>query len=224
MRNFNSAFNHVINYFSVIPYLYRYENKEYIDTFFETGELLISSFYNYKKYSDNELGDREEGSSMNIARGDNDLTFASFGTVGMNEFSFCTSTIFDKSLLTAFSRNSLFRIIDPLNFILEVTRSLQRVNQVIHGQCIYLDHRILNKNVSRVSMESLKSEEGGISAEKLLQVSSFVSGMDSYFLKQKKYQHQSEYRILWQTDREVKDSIIVNCPEAIKYCEKVEIE
>lgn len=46
----------------------------------------------------------------------------------------------------------------------------------------------------------------------------------TYFLKQKKYQHQSEYRILWQTDREVKESIIINCPEAIKYCEKVEIK
>jgi hypothetical protein len=224
MRNYNSAFNHVINYISVIPFLYRYENQKYIDIFFENGELFISSFHNYKKYKDNELGDIDEGKSMNFAKSDNDLTLGSYVTTGMNEYSFCTSTILDESLFNTFSRNSVFRIKDPLNFILEITRSLQRVHQVMHGQCLYLDQRMLTKNVSGVNMESLKSKEGGISFEKLIQVSNYVQGLDAYFLKQKKYQHQSEYRILWQTDREVKNGIVIYCPEAIQYCEKVEIK
>jgi hypothetical protein len=224
MRNFNSAFSHVINYISVIPFLYRYENQNHIDTFFESGDLFISSFYNYKKYEDNELGDTDEGKSMNFAKSENDLTLSTYVTAGMKEYSFCTSTILDESLLNTFSRNSVFRIKDPLNFILEITRSLQRVHQVMHGHCLYLDQRILTKNVSEVDMESLKSEDGGISFEKLIQVSNYVQGMDAYFLKQKKYQHQSEYRILWQTDREVINGIVINCPEAIQYCEKVEIK
>lgn len=224
MRNFNSVFSHVINYITVIPYLYRYENQNHIDTFFENGDLFISSFHNYKKYEDNELGDTDEGKSMNFAKSNHDLTLGNYVSTGMNEYSFCTSTIFDESLLKTFSRNSVFRIKEPLNFILEITRSLQRVHQVMHGHCLYLDQRILTKNVSGVDMDSLKSEEGGISFEKLIQVSNYVQGMDAYFLKQKKYQHQSEYRILWQTDRDVKNGIVINCPEAIKYCEKVEIK
>jgi hypothetical protein len=224
MRNFHSAVSHVINYVSVIPFLYRYENKNYIDTFFENGDLFISSFHNYKKYEDNELGDTHEGSSMNIAKSDNDLNIISYVTAGMNEYSFCTSTILDESLLDTFSRNSVFRIKDPLNFILEITRSLQRVHQVMHGHCLYLEQRMLTKNVSEVNMDSLKAEEGGISFDKLMQVSNYVQGMDAYFLKQNKHQHQSEYRILWQTDREVKNGIVINCPEAIKYCEKIELK
>lgn len=223
MRNYNPAFNHVINYYSVIPFLYRYENQNYIDTFFETGDLFISSFHNYKRYKDNELGDTDEGASMNIAQSDNDLSIGSYVTTGLNEYSFCTSTILDESLLNTFSRTSVFRIKDPLNFILEITRSLQRVHQVMHGHCLYLDQRILTKNISGVDMESLKSEDGGISFDKLMQVSNYVQGIDVYFLKQKKYQHQSEYRILWQTDREVENGIVINCSEAIKYCERVEI-
>lgn len=224
MRNINSAFSHVINYITVIPYLYRYENQNHIDTFFENGDLFISSFHNYKKYEDNELGDTDEGKSMNFAKSNHDLTLGTYVSAGMNEYSFCTSTILDESLLNTFSRNSVFKIKEPLNFILEITRSLQRVHQVMHGHCLYLDQRILTKNVSGVDMDSLKSEEGGISFEKLIQVSNYVQGMDAYFLKQKKYQHQSEYRILWQTDRDVKNGIVINCPEAIKYCEKVEIK
>jgi hypothetical protein len=224
MRNFNSAFNHIINYISVLPFLYRYENQSYIEQFFETGDLFISSFNNYKKYKDNQLGDKDEGSSINFANTDKDLTISTFVTVGRNEYTFCTSTILDQSLLTTFSRDSVFRIKDPINFILEVTRSLPRVNQVLHGSCLYLDQRMLMKNISGVDMETLKSEDGGISFEKLMQVSNYVQGRDAFFLKQKKYQKQSEYRILWQTDRQVKEGIIIKCPEAIKYCERIELK
>ncbi len=221
MRNFNSVFNDITSYINVLPFLYRYENENFIDEFFETGNIFISSFHNYKKYVDNELGDKNEGSSMNHALSDTGLSIGSFSTVGINEYSFCTSTLLDRSLLTTFSRNSVFKIIDPINFILEVSRSLLRVRQVLHGNCIYLDHRILTKKITGVDMDSLKSEEGGISADKLFGISNFVQGNDAYFLKEMKYQHQSEYRILWQTDRLVNEGIIINCPEAIKYCEKI---
>lgn len=71
-RNYNSIFSHVINYVSITPYLYRYENQEFIDRFFNSGELYISSFQQYKKYEDNQLGDKSEGSTMNFANIAND--------------------------------------------------------------------------------------------------------------------------------------------------------
>jgi hypothetical protein len=224
MRNYNSNFSQIIDYVNVAPFLYRYENQNFIDKFFETGELYISSFYNYKKYQDNELGDIYEGKTMNYAISESDLTIGSYTSVGINEYSFCTSTILDRSLFKTFSRDSVFRIKDPINFILEVSRSLQRVHRVLHGHCIYLDKKILIEKLHGiVDMETLKSEEGGISFEKLMQISNYVQGLDSYFLKLKQHQHHSEYRILWQTDREIKNGILINCPEATKFCEKINL-
>lgn len=224
MRNFHSAFDYVIRFLSVLPFLYRYENQNYIDQFFETGDLCISSFHNYKNYKDNQLGDKDEGSSMNIAKFDRDKSLIAGVTVGMNEYTFCTSTILDKFLLETFSRNGVFRIKDPMGFILEVSRSLPRINQVLHGYCLYLGQRILMKDVSGVDIDTLQTDDGGMSFEKTIQASSYVQGVDAFFLKHKRYQPQSEYRILWQTDRHVEEKIIIKCPEAIQYCERIELK
>jgi hypothetical protein len=220
-RNFNAAFNHIINYISVSPYLYRYENNKYIDAFFEKGELYISSFDNYKKYTDNELGDKSEGSTVNTGIANNKMGFTALTTIGFNEYTFCTSTILDKNLLAKFSRESAFRIKDPINFILEVTRSLTRVIEVYHGNCIYLNEKIISKKIPNFEIDDLKHDESGISFKKVTDLLSYVQGCDDYFIKKREYQHQAEYRIVWKTDRELTNGIVINCPEAIKFCERV---
>ncbi|MES2728331.1 MAG: hypothetical protein V4643_14580 [Bacteroidota bacterium] len=222
IRNFNSAFNEVTNYVNILPFLYRYENQNHIDKFFETGDIYISSFHNYKKYEDNELGDKNEGGSMDFGKTDDGKSIFAYSTVGKNDYSFCTSTVLDKALLTKFSRDSVFRIIDPINFMLQIKRSLLRVQQVIHGNCIYVNNRILTRNLPGVTIDSMSNEEGSVPFDKLYALTSLATGFDSYFLKEKKYQYQSEYRILWQTDRIVEEGIVINCPEARQYCEKIE--
>jgi hypothetical protein len=221
MRNFNPIFSHVINYISNLPFLYRYENENHIDDFFKNGNLLISSFQNYKKYNDNELGDINEGNSLNIANGENDKTIFCSSNVGKNDYTFCTSTILDRKHFLKFSRNSVFRITDPMNFIIEITRSIPRPYNVLHGNCIYVNERILTKKYKNINMQMLENSEEQIMMEKMMHINQDVQKFDAYFLKKRKYQEQSEYRIIWQTDREVNQGIIINCPEATKYCERI---
>lgn len=120
---------------------------------------------------------------MKVSIGDNDITFALSVSVGMNEYSFCTSTLLSNSLLDKISRNG-FRIKDPVSFILEITKTLSRVGQVLHGNCLYLDRRILMKTMPGLSIESLKSDKGGISFDKVSSVSNNVQGYDIFFLKE----------------------------------------
>jgi hypothetical protein len=195
-RNYHSLFNQVINYISVLPYLYRYENENFIEDFFINGNLFISSFQNYRSYEDNELGDKSEGHSLNIGVNNSNMNIGSYSISGFNEFSFCTSTILKKDLFEKFSRNSVFRIKDPINFILEISKSLTRVIEVYHGNCIYVDNKIISKNIGDFSFENLEEPDGNISADKLFSISNQVQGLDSFFLKDRKYQEQSEYRIL----------------------------
>lgn len=111
-RNFYSMFSNVVNYINNPPYLYRYDDKRYIDGFFDKQ---------YKAYQDNQLGDKDEGQSMNIGITDHDKQFTTVTTVGHNDCCFCTSTILDKGLYSIFKRDSVFRIKDPINFILRLT-------------------------------------------------------------------------------------------------------
>jgi hypothetical protein len=222
--NYYSMFADVTNYYNITPYLYRYENQRYIDAFFASGDIFISSFKQYRSYKDNELGDKEEGHSMNFGYTDDNHTMGRYTMVGNADYCFSTSTILDKKLLETFRRDSTFRIKHPINFMLEIARSLQRVREVIYGNCIYLNHRMVKKQIGSVTLESLRDEKepDKISMEKMMNVP--VDGPESYFMKTVLYQHQSEYRIIWKTDREVSSGIVLRCPEAIKYCEKVKLD
>ena len=76
---------------------------------------------NYKKYKDNQLGDSLEGQSMNFLNSQKDNKHVGlYTTVGQNAYCFCTSTMLDENLKNTFSRNSVFKINDPLNFMLEI--------------------------------------------------------------------------------------------------------
>jgi len=224
MRNYHAGFSHVITYISNIPYLYRYEDKKYIDDFFENGNLFISSFQNYKKYKDNELGDVDEGTSFNVANIADDKQITTYTTIDNNNYTFCTSTIYEKKLLDKFSRNSVFRIADPLNFILELTRSIQRVQGVLHGNCIYVDNRIIQKKYPQIDESLLINQQGELNMNNAKIISDEIQGVDAFFFKKKNYQEQSEYRIIWQTDREISGGIIIKCPEAVKYCQRIEFD
>lgn len=224
-RNYNSVFSHVINYITVTPYLYRYENTEFIDKFFDEGEIKISSFNQYKKYNDNQLGDKLEGQTFNLGNFEKDnMHIGTYTSIGSNDYCFCTSTVLDKKLLQTFSRNSVFRIKDPMNFILEITKSLTRVIEVLMGNCIYLDNKMIVKDISNVAMTDLQNEQGSVEFEKIMKVTNLIQGADAHFIKLRHYQPQSEFRIIWKTDRPVDNGIIIKCPEAIKYCERIMIE
>jgi hypothetical protein len=223
-RNYHSMFAHVINYLSIAPYLYRYENQNFIDNFFDSGELLISSFQEYKKYTDNQLGDKSEGSTMNIANIANDKSMITYTTTGFNDYCFCTSTVLEKELIKTFKRNSVFRIKDPINFVLEITRVLPRVMEVLYGHCIYLERKIIKKTLPNLQFEDFQNKDKDIELEKVMAVSNEIQGPDAYFIKERIFQRHSEFRIIWRTDRKVESPIKIICPEAIKYCEKIQLD
>jgi hypothetical protein len=225
-RQFHSVFSNVVNYINVPPYLYRYENQEFIDKFFETGEILISSFHQYKKYEDNQLGDKSEGSTFNVGHTSNNKTVSTFTTVGMNSYCFCTSTLLDKKLFKVFSRNAVFVIKDPINFILQIEKSLSRITEVLYGNCIYIDKKMLIKQLPAVELEKLQDDNDPtkISSAKLMATLAQLDGPEQFFIKKINYQAQSEYRLIWNCDRTVTDPILIKCPEAIQFCEKIDLK
>ncbi|MCX2743731.1 hypothetical protein OO013_07640 [Mangrovivirga sp. M17] len=185
---------------------------------------MLSSFKNYKAYEDNQLGDKTEGHSMNIVNGANDKMIGTYTMVGQNEFCFCTSTILDDELKKTFKRDSVFRIIDPLNFMIEITRSLPRVQSVLFGNCLYVNEKIISTKIPKnLDIEELKDdkETDKISFQKMIQAAGPSLTRHRFFLKHTDYQPQSEYRMLWSTDRKVEDGLVIHCPEARQFCEEI---
>jgi len=223
-RKYYSAFTrtHTVNYINVAPFIYRYENQEWIDNFFETGEILISCFDQYSKYEDNQLGDMSEGLGSNMAIAQDGLIFTKT-KFGMDCYCFCTSTQLRKELFKTFDRNSVFRIKDSINFMMQVEIALKNVTEVLFGNCIYLEERSIKKKIESVNFDAMANGSKNISVEDTLSLAFKIGGFEQLFLKKLMHQEQNEYRLLWKTDSKVTDSILIQCPEAIKFCEKVEL-
>lgn len=217
-RQFNSVFQNITSYLNITPYLYRYENQCFIDDFFHNGNILLSSFADYRKYKDNELGDVSEGETFNHGYTQNNKSIISLTKFGLTSYCMCTSTLLEETLKEKFNRDSVFRIKDPINFILQINKSLTRVTEVYYGNCIYLHDKIFNIKIPDFEL----GENGAKSVnDDPLNLVAQLKRPDRFFLKDIKYQAQSEYRIVWITDREVNSPIIINCPEAIPFCEKI---
>lgn len=108
-----------------------------------------------------------------------------------------------------------------MNFILEINRSLSRVIEVLMGNCIYVDRKIITKKRPSINPSDFYEEGKNPNFDNISSMSNYIGGSDEYFTKLLRFQKQSEYRIIWKTDRSVTEGIIITCPEAIKYCEKI---
>lgn len=196
------------------------DNEEWIINFFETGELMISCFEKFKKNPDEMQGDKEEGKAI-LGGNDNDGAYHYiFYETGIQSFIMSTSKCLNKLVIKDFNAKCAIKINNPTYFSLEVAKKLPFVNIGMEGECIYSDDRIhyLKKKIEEFEFfknKNIITDPIGIE--------SFREQTREYelFLKLKKYSHQNEYRLIWFSDKIVNDSIIIKCPEAVKYCEKI---
>jgi len=65
------------------------------------------------------------------------------------------------------------------------------------------------------------ADDDNISTEDVEDQLNQIIGDRPLFIKDQSYQNQSEYRLLWQVDGEISNTIQIECPEALEYCEKV---
>jgi len=191
-----------------------------MNNFFETGELIISCFNKFKNYPDEMQGDREEGEAI-IGGKDSDgnhhyIIYES----GFSSYIMSTSTKVNKHVVNDFKAKCAIKINNPTFFSLEIAKKLPFVNSGIEGACIYEDNRIHYFKKEIEEYEFLKNREfknDPASREVFMQQTKEYE----LFLKRNKYSHQNEYRLVWFADKRVQDSIIIRCPEAVEFCEKI---
>jgi hypothetical protein len=141
---------------------------------------------------------------------------------------FCTSLIESRELMDRFTTSGYFRINDPINFSLAISRVIPGCIESIQGMCNYQDYRMVKKNIEGMSTSEFTGEEGTlIIGQPLLQRLQQMGGdgTDLMFLKEKRYQDQAEYRFLWRINsryHNLENYLTISCKEAVEYCEKAE--
>ena len=181
---------------------------EHIDNFFRTGTLMLGSFNYYKSFDNSEIGDNKEGSVIVVGESKVGTIFAGIAG-GFNNYLFCCyDGNPDPEIIKNFGYDDYFEIVDPEGFSSSINESLNAVKRS-RSKCLYRQHKAL------VGKTPNTYDYGKISGE----LENLVS-QSKYFIKTSNFNHQNEYRFMWTIEEDIEDYILIDCPEAIKYCKR----
>lgn len=204
------------------PEVYRYLDQIYIDDFFNTGKIRLGTFAQFKKYPDEQRGDNTEGKNVLFGFGDG-KTIVALTQHGVNSFILCTSTEENKELMNKFNANGYFKIKDSTGFGAAISNRIPGFIDGIEGFCKYSEQRNIQRQLPDFNFDDLKAgpESNQIGIDKLFALTAQIGREDVFFNKHISFIHQNEYRFVWNVSHPTDEAVIIECPEAVNFCEKV---
>jgi hypothetical protein len=204
------------------PTVFRYMDQKYIDDFFETGNLRLSTFKTFAEHEDAQRKDTREGINM-IMESSDELSFGAYSMSGSKSLILCTSALGNKDLMNNFETNGYFKINDTTQFGIAIANQIAGFSGGLEGFCDYKDRRLIERKVDNLNLDDLKEKKGeeALSMNKMLSKTSDIGGPNVFFVKLNEYSHQVEYRFIWNLMHDLEEALYVKCPGAIQFCEKV---
>jgi hypothetical protein len=196
------------------------DDKRWLDNFFEKGELALSCLSNFKNYAEEYQGDKDEGIGLVWYNATNGDTNAVFYEAGLNAHVFCTTHEINEKIISDFNAVGCIKIHNPNYFALDIMRSLGNCTQGISGSCIYANSRAFNRDTP--NMKEILKKGDHLNNSEFFEEFRTSTIEHELFLKLEKYKYQNEHRMLWFSDTQIKDTIVIKCPDAVKYCERIE--
>ncbi len=206
------------------PVVFRYLNKEHVDSFFNNGEIKLSSIEEFKQHLDEQRLDKKEGDTMFISRTTEGggQTVTAKALHGSNAYILSASMKYEPELMSNFQTDSYIRIKDTTNFGISISKCIASLVSGFEGPCIYQINKIIESDLGYINIEKLRDPNDPTIKPEIILSNLLNSKMQHfpYFLKEKSFLHQMEYRFVWIVKEKVEKSIIIKVPEAIKFCEK----
>jgi hypothetical protein len=182
--------------------------KEHVDSFFKNGTLQLGTFEYYRNHENEEVKDIEEGSTILVGSNSKNTAVVTI-TGGFDHYTFCCfDGDADPEIIQKFDYDSYFEIIDPVGFQQAISKKLNAVF-TMKSRCIYKNDKVL---VSQVSEEF---NFGMLSSHM-----ETLGDISKFYIKNKRFDHQNEFRFTWKLPNDIKKPIIMDFPEAIQFCKK----
>jgi hypothetical protein len=206
----------------ITPSVIRYEDIRWIDEFFQTGRIRLSSFKQFASYPDEHRGDVSEGNAVSLGQSGDNWSAIAHGQ-GFNSAVLSCSHRLDHKLKAAFGRDSAFEITNTFKFAFEISRQLHGFRLGLEGSCIYRSERTIDRAVD-LDLEKYRRPDGTFDMQYLADASNALGGPELLLLKQKRYEDQQEYRLLWELDELNSSYVDVVAPKAVQHCRRVQDE
>lgn len=216
----NLAFN---SPWSIIrPTVFRFLDKKYVDDFFKDGSLRLSSFERFSRHRDEQRKDDSEGKAL-ASLDDGEMTAFYVSQFGHDCYVLCGSVSSSGEMSRAFG-NSAIVIEDTTSFAATVAHALPGYRTGIEGLCNYHDGKLIRKRVEQgylqKSLENHRLPDGRINMELARDIINNTA-IEQLFLKEKKFAHQMEYRLLWMCSS-IEEQIDIKVPDARQFCKRID--
>lgn len=204
------------------PRVYRYLESAYVDEFFSSGRLMLSSFSRFAEHVDEQRLDSKEGKTYLVHRTNDNggQTLLVEMDFGHDAYVLCGSLLPSLDLMHAFGANSAIVIIDPAGFAAAVAKALNGFRLGVDGPCSYQLRRIIEHDFGWLDF-GLSEETEDISKFNVDVLEKTISSMATehvYFLKDASYVSQAEWRFVWLVDHVADKNIVIDVPDARKFC------
>lgn len=205
-----------------LPHVYRVMEKRYVDAFFATGALQLSSFARFRTNPDEIRADREEGDALLTgSRGNLQPMFIDVSPP-LSAWVLCGTTVFEAPRMRKFG-DSCIRIHDPLAFAHTVAGEIPFFAGGYEGFCLYQSERAVRKELASAAEAGfVGNEKDGYGLQIGPQLAN-LNSTDRYFVKLLKFTSEAEYRWIWLARRQSTPTLEIVCPEARDYCDRVEL-
>lgn len=213
------------------PRVYRFLNREFVDEFFRTGHLRLSSFCRFSQHADEQRLDSQEGKAIliHVTNENGGQTVYARLEVGANAYILCGSLVPSRTIMSSFGADSAIVIFDTRGFGEAVSNKIPNVNVGFDGPCSYQGTRVIQRcdlgyhDVGPMSpvIDSTDLPVGAHQPdehEKVFPLLHLIAGRDAYFLKEKRFLEQNEWRFVWLVEGVAADYIDIFVPEATKFC------
>lgn len=197
--------------------VYRYMAAKYVDDFFLSGRLRLSSFFEFSKHENENLRDEKEGWNVLSARGENSTMYA-VTSHGHACLILCTSLLGSSFGRQKFPGSEAIEILNPLAFAGAVASLLPHCVKSLVGTCSYVDRRVSMVEVSNVDFTRLDAT-GGIAS--VMNVAGSILQHSPMFQKPCRYHDEQEFRFVWELSKKTPPFEFVEAPELRDLCRRV---
>ena len=198
------------------PRVVRFLEPEYVDAFFQKGELQLSCFEKFSRHTDEARGDGHEG--MHVARGSvaGGGVFTSTLLFGAQALVLSLTSNDDAATARELCPECTAGIIinDTTRFGTAVAQCLPDLVRGYEGACIY------RETPAPVTMPTFTGE---IDPDQLPHILAQVQDQyshEGYFIKRLKFRSQFEYRLIWTVIDPVTSARVITCPDARQFCSR----
>jgi len=207
---------------------YRYMDNKWIEKFFDTGEIQLSSYQKHRNDNvDGIRGDIQEGINIyKIWNSKRDSHIKLERRTGDNNFILCGSYKYDEELKNKynFDCDGCIKIKNTMGFAAEIAKQIPNYTHGLEGPAKYSPTGEIDIDGERYGIGDLWGDglDKNLREERVKMAFHNISIRDHsvFFSKREKYNNQLEYRLVWSYDDvNAPESIIVKAPNARMYCE-----